>query len=239
MIGVIGAMPEEIELIKKNMSETNTQTIGSMQYHIGKIYDEPVVLCLSGIGKVNAAAAATILIHVFKAQILIFTGVAGGVQPHLNIGDIVIGTDFLYHDFDAQALGYAISEIPDEKISLFPANTFISETVLEIAREAFGNHCIHPGRIVSGDQFIANNEKITFLREQFNAFAVDMESAAVAHIAYKHNVPCCIIRSISDKADSEASSTYDNFFAGAAQKSSYIVMQLIKQSNFRVLFNEP
>lgn len=239
MIGVIGAMPQEIELIKKNMSEIDTQTIGSMQYHIGKIYDEPIVLCLSGIGKANAAAAATILIHVFKAQALIFTGVAGGVQPYLNMGDIVIGTDFLYHDFDVQALGYAISEIPDEKISLFPASTFISETVLEIARKAFGSHCIHYGRIVSGDQFVADNEKIIFFREQFNAFAVDMESAAVAHIAYKNNIPCCIIRSVSDKADSDASTTYDNFFAGAAQKSSYIVMQLVKQSDFRVLFNEP
>lgn len=236
MIGVIGAMPEEIELTKKNMSETNTKTIGSMQYHIGKIYDEPVVLCLSGIGKANAAAAAAILIHVFNAQMLIFTGVAGGVQPYLNIGDIVIGTDFLYHDFDVHALGYAISEIPQEKISLFPANAFISETVLKIAKDAFGNHCIHRGRIVSGDQFIASNEKITFLREKFNAFAVDMESAAVAHIACKHNVPCCIIRSISDKADSEASPTYKFFFAEAAQKSAYLVAELIKQTNFDTYF---
>ncbi|MGL4367166.1 MAG: 5'-methylthioadenosine/adenosylhomocysteine nucleosidase [Brevinemataceae bacterium] len=231
MLGVIGAMPEEIELIKSHLKNVSEQSIGGEIYYHGEINGQKLILCKSGIGKVQSAFSAALLMNVLGVKAVIFTGVAGGVQPYLSLGDVVIGTDFLYHDFDATAIGYALGEIPDDSQSVFQSHEQLSSIVAGIAEESFGNGKVYRGRIVSGDQFVASHEKIEQLQQLFNAYAVDMESASVAHIANKNQIPCCVIRAISDKADGVAADTYSGFFTEAAKNSASLIIKLMSDYN--------
>ena len=225
MLGVIGAMSEEISLVLENMTGVSSIKKGTITYHKGKIGNQEVVLCQSGIGKVNSALVAATLVYVFGVKAIIFTGVAGGVYDKLNLGDIVIGTDFLYHDFDATAVGYQLGQIPDDKEkSIFHADTQFSNKFFDIAQKMFGEDKVYQGRIVSGDVFVASQEALDILRKLFDAYATDMESASVAHVANKCEVPCCVIRAISDKGDDVAEDTYHNFFAEAARNSAALVV---------------
>ncbi len=229
MLGIIGAMSEEITLVLENMDNVKTTKKGSYNYYEGTIGNQQVVLCKSGEGKVNSAMVATTMIFGFGVDTLVFTGVAGGVNNELSLGDLVIGTDFLYHDFDATAIGYELSQIPnpDEK-SIFLADEKLSQKFTDIATKMLGSDKVFRGRIVSGDDFVASAEKINKLNTLFNAYAVDMESAAVAHVANKCEIPCCVIRSISDKADGVAAETYTNFFKEAAKYSANLVVEYCK-----------
>lgn len=231
MLGIIGAMPEEISLVLENMTDITSTKKGTITYYSGKIGNKKVTLCQSGIGKVNSALVATTLIYAFHVDTIIFTGVAGGVFNDLDLGDIVIGTDFLYHDFDATAIGYKLSEIPDDnEISIFYSDNKLSQEITDLAIKMFGEKKIFRGRIVSGDEFVASKEKIDELQKLFNAYATDMESAPVAHVANKCEIPCCIIRAISDKADGIAAETYTNFFTEAAKNSAALVVEFCKTS---------
>lgn len=236
MLGIIGAMAEEIELIKKNIDQLEVHEIGDIIFLKGTINKQDIILCQSGIGKVNAAFATTLLIYHFQVKGILFSGVAGGVKPELNINDLVIGTDFLYHDVDATALGYQMSELPDGYLSLFKADPVFSNVIHNISIELFGENKVFEGRIISGDQFIASYNKIQEFQSFYDAYAVDMESAAVAHIANKSKIPCCIIRSISDKADGQANEIYEEFFRNAAEKSAQIVVGLYQNYNINELF---
>lgn len=235
MLGIIGAMKEEIDLIQSHIQGLKIITIDQIEFYTGTLNNKYITLCQSGIGKVQSAHATTLLIHKFQSTAIIFTGVAGGIQPYLNLGDLVIGTEFLYHDFDATPLGYKSTEIPDNSCSLFIADQKISDRITKIAISLFGQAKVHRGKIISGDQFIASHEKIQEFRTLYHAFAVDMESASVAHIAQKSGIPCCIIRSISDKADGKASSTYNHFFKDVAQNAASLLLEFTKQEDFEKL----
>lgn len=225
MLGIIGAMPEEIALVLGNMTQVSETQKGSRTYYQGTLGQQKVVLCESGIGKVNSALTAATLIYVFNVKAIVFTGVAGGVLPSLNLGDLVIGTNFLYHDFDATAVGYQLSQIPDDnESSIFYANETLSQQFTDLAVELFGSNKVYRGRIVSGDEFVASQEKIQQLQTLFDAYATDMESASVAHVANKCHIPCCIIRAISDKSDGVAAETYTNFFKEAAKNAALLVV---------------
>ncbi|MGL4388056.1 MAG: 5'-methylthioadenosine/adenosylhomocysteine nucleosidase [Brevinema sp.] len=236
MFGIIGAMAEEIELIKKHIENMHTTTIGDVEFHQGHINNQKIVLCQSGIGKVNSSFATTLLIFHFKVKAILFSGVAGAVNPELNIADLVIGTDFLDHDVDATALGYKPSELPDGYLSLFQSDKKLSKIIFDIATNLFSVEKISRGRIISGDQFIASHDKIKKFQTLYNAFAVDMESSPVAHVANKAKIPCCVIRSISDKADGKASEIYESFFRDAAEKSAQIVIELYKKYDLKTIF---
>ncbi|MGL5956896.1 MAG: 5'-methylthioadenosine/adenosylhomocysteine nucleosidase [Brevinema sp.] len=230
MLGIIGAMPEEISLVLENMNHVEVQDLAHTRYYQGVIENYPVVLCQSGIGKVNSALAAAALIYVYHVDSLVFTGVAGGVYKEIQLGDLVIGTDFLYHDFDATAIGYQLSQIPDDnEKSIFYSDPSLSQKFTDLAIELLGQERVFRGRIVSGDDFVASSEKINKLRDLFDAYAVDMESAPVAHVANKCAIPCCVIRSISDKADGEAAETYTGFFQEAATYSATLVTEFCKK----------
>ena len=230
MLGIIGAMSEEISLILENMKNITEVQKGKIVYYTGTLGNQEVVLCKSGEGKVNSAMVATTLIFAFNVTAIVFTGVAGAVYSDLELGDIVIGTDFLHHDFDATAIGYKLSEIPNkDEVSLFIADKKLSQQFTDIALELFGDKKVYRGRIVSGDEFVASPLRISQLSETFDAYAVDMESAPVAHVANKCDIPCCVIRAISDKADSVAADTYANFFKEAAKNSAALVVEFTKR----------
>jgi len=238
MLGIIGAMKEEINLIESHIKDLKIITVDKIDFYTGTLNNKDIVLCQSGIGKVQSAHATTLLIHIFKVTAIIFTGVAGAIKSSLNINDLVIGSNFLYHDFDATALGYKMTEIPDNSCSLFPSNSIISNAIIKITKSLFGEETVYQGTIISGDQFIASYDKIKVFDDIYNAYAVDMESAAVAHIAYKSNIPCCIIRSISDKANGEAATIYSDFFKDAAKKAASLLLEFTKLEDYNTLVNQ-
>ena len=223
-IGIIGAMHEEIMELKNSMTNINEVQISNLKFYEGKFCSKDIVLVESGIGKVNAAISTTLLISQFKVEKIIFTGVAGAVNPKIKVTDIVIGTDLVESDMDVTAGGnYKLGEIPRMKSSNFKADPYLFNLAESVAIKLFGSDKVHKGRIISRDEFVASSEKVNKLREIFSAECVEMEGAAVAHVCEVMNIPFIVIRSISDKADDEAGMSFDEFVKIAARNSKSIV----------------
>lgn len=228
IIGIIGAMTEEIIELKKEITFIEEKTIGNSTFYLGKLLDKNIILVESGIGKVNAAISTTLLINEFKVNKIIFTGVAGCTNNALNIGDIVISTELIEHDFDTTAFGDKFGHIPRMATSTFKADKSLVEIATIASKKTIGNSETNTGIIVSGDQFIASPDKISWLREYFNSECVEMEGAAVAHVCFSLNIPFVIIRSISDKADKSANIDFKTFVELAAKNSKNIVLEMLK-----------
>lgn len=222
--GIIGAMNEEIIELRETMLNINEVKMSGLKFYTGKLCGKDVVLVESGIGKVNAAISTTLLINEFKVDKIIFTGVAGAVNPKVNVTDIVIGTDLVESDMDVTAGGnYKLGEIPRMKNSYFKPDPYLFTVAHSVAVKLFGENKVFDGRIISRDEFVASSEKVNKLWEIFSAECVEMEGAAVAHVCEVLNIPFVVLRSISDKADNEAGMTFDEFVKIAAKNSKLIV----------------
>ena len=169
VIGIIGAMNEEIIELKSVMTGIKEERLGNLTFFKGELKGKRVVLVEGGIGKVNGAICATLMKNHFNVDKLFFTGVAGGVNPEINIGDIVVGTDLVEHDFDCSAFGYELGKIPRMEEYQFKADENLRRIAVEVATETFGKEKVWEGRIVSGDQFIASPEKIKWLKARVKA----------------------------------------------------------------------
>lgn len=211
MIGIIGAMEEEVIKLKANMQEVKVTHKASMEFNQGQLQGKEVVIVRSGIGKVNAAICAQILVDDFKVDVIINTGIAGSLNNDINIGDIVLSTDALQHDMDATGFGYDPGVIPRMENSIFKADEKMLEIAEEVCKKELSGVGIHTGRIVSGDQFISDCDKKDWLVESFGGFCTEMEGAAIAQAAYLNKIPFLIIRAISDKADHSAEMAYTDF----------------------------
>lgn len=227
-IGIIGAMHEEIVELKELMVNIKERKISNLTFFEGELCGKEVVLTESGIGKVNAALSTTLLINEYKTEKIIFTGVAGAVNPEVNVTDIVIGTDLVESDMDVTAGGnYKLGEIPRMKNSYFKPDSYLFDLAKSAAIKLFGEKKVFFGRIISRDEFVASEEKVKKLNEIFSADCVEMEGAAVAHVCEVLNIPFVVIRSISDKADNEAGMTFDEFVKIAAKNSKLIVEEIL------------
>jgi adenosylhomocysteine nucleosidase len=223
LIGIIGAMNEEIIELKEVMENIQEEKKVNLTFYKGKLRGKDVVLVECGIGKVNAAICTTLLIDHYKVDKIIFTGVAGGVNPEIEVGDMVISTELIQHDFDTTAFGNEHGVIPRMATSVFKADEELKKIAVEVALEKFGKEKVWTGVILSGDQFVASGEKITWLREKFNGECTEMEGAAVAHVCSLFNTPFLILRSISDKANHEADVDFTEFVHLAAKNSKDIL----------------
>lgn len=227
MIGIIGAMEEEVSLLKEEMEIEEMVSLASMDFCKGNLEGKEVVVVKSGIGKVNAGVCAQILIDKFGVDVLINTGIAGSLDSAIDIGDMVISTDAVEHDVDASVFGDPVGQIPRMDTFSFPAEP----CVVELARIA--NETVNPdvhtftGRIVSGDQFVSSTEVKDRLVRLFDAKCTEMEGAAIAHVAYLNKVSCVIIRAISDKADNSATMDYPTFEKQAIARSVRLVKNLV------------
>ncbi|WP_017755892.1 5'-methylthioadenosine/adenosylhomocysteine nucleosidase [Calidifontibacillus oryziterrae] len=228
-IGIIGAMNEEIEALLSSMIDITKEVKAEIEYYRGVINGHNVVVCKSGVGKVNASICTQILIDRFQASKVLFTGVAGAVDPTLNIGDIVISVDCMQHDMDATALGFKEGEIPFMDRFIFKADDALITLASKVSDEEVNNQAIIKGRILSGDQFVANREKVKQLFEKFEGSCTEMEGAAVAQVCSMNNVPFVIIRSISDKADGSANSNFLEFVKYAADNSYKIIVGMLER----------
>lgn len=227
MIGIIGAMDEEVAALKEMMEVEEVITRASMDFVKGVLEGKEVTVVRSGIGKVNAAICAQILASEFHVDMLINTGIAGSLDARIDIGDMVISEDALHHDMDATSFGYPLGEVPRMNILAFKAD----EKLVELAKEANAeaNPDIHTftGRVVSGDQFVADDAVKQKISENFGGLCTEMEGAAIAHAAYLNDISYVIIRAISDKADGSATVDYPTFEKKAISHSVRLLKTLI------------
>ena len=222
MIGIIGAMDEEISVILSEMNNISEYNINNIKFYKGKIYDKDLVLVKSGIGMVNASIITTLLIKEFDVNKILFSGVAGSLNKNINVGDIVIADSLVEYMFDATEFGYEIGQIPRMENSVFK-----SENLLNKISDILKKDSIFYGKILSGDKFVSNLEEKEKIGKKFDALAVDMESAAVAHCAYILGVEFAIIRSISDSLNSDSVMEYAEFVNVAAMNSKEILLKLL------------
>jgi len=226
-IGIIGAMDLEVETLKSHMQDVKITKKAAMEFFEGTLNGTAVVIVKCGIGKVNAGICVQILSDLFGITHIINTGVAGSLQAQIDIGDIVVSTDALYHDMDVTALGYPLGQIPQIDTFAFKADDRLAALAKSTCEEVNPDIHVFTGRVVSGDQFIAGKEIKEKIIANFHASCTEMEGAAIAHAAYLNGIPFVIIRAISDKADDSAEMDYPTFEKKAAEHSAKLVEHLI------------
>lgn len=231
MLGIIGAMDEEVSKIKEQMDDVKVETMAAMDFYEGSIHGKPVVVVRSGIGKVNAAMCAQILAIKYKVETIINTGIAGSLDAGIDIGDVVLSTDTIEHDMDAVAFGYPVGQIPRMDTLSFTADEKLRKLAKEVCEEVNPDISVFEGRVVSGDQFVSDKGKKEWLVSTFAGKCTEMEGAAIGHAAYLNGIPFLIIRAISDKADDSASVDYPTFEAKAIEHSVRLLIGLIGKYN--------
>ncbi|HZK57131.1 MAG TPA: 5'-methylthioadenosine/adenosylhomocysteine nucleosidase [Clostridia bacterium] len=226
--GIIGAMDEEICILRNEMEVREIKTVANMDFYTGTIKDKEIVLVRCGIGKVNAAICTQILISVFGIKTVINIGVAGAIKDTLDISDIVISTDVQQHDFDVTGFGYKLGEIPGMGKSIFPASEILIENAMDASKKVLFDNKAIKGRIVSGDIFVNDINLKQELLKNFNGCCTEMEGAAIGHTCYVNNIPFVVIRAISDKADGSAHGNFNRFVHEAANHSKDIVRIMLE-----------
>ncbi len=224
-IGIIGAMEEEILLLKSKMSNKKEWTEAKADFIEGQIGEIEVVLVRCGIGKVNAALTTTLLLAKHDIDLIVNTGSAGGIGVGLHVGDVVIASEMAYHDVDATVFGYSIGQVPQ-----MPARYIANRGIIEKTITAAKKTGLTPvkGLIVTSDSFIASQAQTDVILSNFpDALASEMEGAAIAQVCYQFDVPFVIIRAMSDVADEEAGVSFDEFIIEAGKKSAEMVLELI------------
>jgi adenosylhomocysteine nucleosidase len=227
--GIIGAMEEEVNILKSKMQVENIIKKASMEFYKGTLNGKDVVIVRSGISKVNAAVCAQILVDDFHISRVINTGIAGSLQNKINIGDIVISSDALQHDVDASGFGYDLGVIPRMETSTFIADKSLIDLAKEVCEKEIPEINAHVGRVVTGDQFISDRAVKDRIKSNFQGYCTEMEGASIAQVAYLNNIPFVILRAISDKADDSASTDYPTFEKKAIEHSVILVENMLKE----------
>ncbi|MDQ5983446.1 MAG: 5'-methylthioadenosine/S-adenosylhomocysteine nucleosidase [Eubacteriales bacterium SKADARSKE-1] len=227
MIGIICAMPIEIEELKKHMVDIKKETISNIEYLICKINSINCVIAIGGIGKVNSAICAQTMILKFSPEIIVSTGIAGGLHSKMNIGDIAIAESTVQHDIDTTAIGDPVGLISTLNIIQIPCTQKLINKILKMSSN-FKNTQFFVGTIASGDQFIASKNKLLKIKNEFQAIACDMESGSIAQVCYINKTDFCCIRVISDNINSESSPLdYEKFKKTVAKKMCQIFIEII------------
>ena len=229
VIGIIGAMEEEVAALKEKMEIKRVLKKASMEFCEGTLQGKPVVVVRSGIGKVNAGLCTQILADVFEVKKVINTGIAGSLDARIDIGDIVISTEALQHDMDATQFGYPLGQIPRMETLAFPADAEMAKIAKEACEAVNPEIKVFSGRVVTGDQFIANKEVKDRIKTNFDGLCTEMEGAAIAQAAWLNEIPFVIIRAISDKADDSAEMDYPTFERQAIIHSVRLTEEMIRR----------
>lgn len=228
VIGIIGAMEEEVAALKEKMEIEEVLTKASMEFCKGTLQGKQVVVVRSGIGKVNAGLCAQILVDVFGAEKIINTGIAGSLDAKIDIGDIVISTEAVQHDMDATQFGYPLGQIPRMETLAFPADPGMAAAAKAACEKVNPEISVFTGRVVTGDQFVASREVKDRIKKEFDGMCTEMEGGAIAQAAWLNHVPFVIIRAISDKADDSAEMDYPTFERQAIIHSVRLTEEMIR-----------
>jgi len=227
-IGIIGAMDVEVALLKAAMEDISVSTRAGMDFYAGILEGTPAVIVQCGVGKINAAMCTQILVDCFGVTHVVNTGIAGSLDPQLDIGDLVISRDAIHHDFDLRFWGRPVGQVPGLDVTAFPADQKLLEVAFASAEQVNLGHT-KIGRVASGDQFICSKEQKDKIILDTQALCAEMEGASIAHTAYRNGIPFVIIRAISDKADDSAEMDYPTFEAIAARRCADVTRTLVKK----------
>jgi adenosylhomocysteine/aminodeoxyfutalosine nucleosidase len=225
-IAIMGAMVEEITPLLENFNDIKVVEFAKNKYYEVNYKGVEIVIAYSKIGKVFSALTATTLIQKFKCDIVLFSGVAGAINEKLNIGDVIVATKLAQHDLDITAFGHPFGYVPEGSVFIEA-----DKNLINLAKNiALDNHInLLEAVIATGDQFIANNEKKEWIKQTFNADAIEMEGASVAVVCDALNIPFLIIRSISDAANMDAGFDFDTFLQSSAKESAKFLIQIIDE----------
>ena len=227
-IAIIGAMEQEVAILKDNIENLETTKIANYEYYSGKLKGTDVVLVQSGIGKVASTVATTLLINNFNPDYVINTGSAGGFDPDLKVGDIAVGDELVHHDVDVTAFNYEFGQVPNMP-ARFKADEKLVEAVTGLISDMTDITC-KVGLIATGDSFMCDPQRIEATRQQFpDMLAVEMEGAAIAQACYQMNTPFLVIRSLSDIAGQESPMSFDQYLEVASKNSSALLMKLLEK----------
>ncbi|MDG4657199.1 5'-methylthioadenosine/adenosylhomocysteine nucleosidase [Ectobacillus antri] len=227
-IGIIAPMEEELKLLRSKMDIESTEKLANFEFYKGTLDGVDTVLVRSGIGKVNSAVAAQILITLYKVNFLINSGVAGALNPKLKVGDILISRDSVQHDVDQTAIDEPPGKFEDADVIYYKAD----ERLVRLAQEAtkgLPGVKSYIGRVASGDQFVSEEKRRNEIISTFQADVVEMEGGAIGQVAYLNRIPYIIIRSISDPASEGGGEDYQKFVKLAAKNAGYLIEEMIKR----------
>lgn len=225
MLGIIGAMDVETDMLKSEVQNKKTEIFAQTEFVSGTIGNTDVVVCKCGVGKVNSAVATQVLIDKYNVCEILNVGVACSLSEEVQIGNAVVATDFCQWDIDITALGEPRGYIENiDKIKI-PTSKKLSEKVYKACKDC--DMKVFKGTVASADTFIANNETKAMLKKEFGAIAGEMEGASIAHTAYLNNVEFSALRCISDGGDADAQIDYPKFKKIAAQKETAIVLKML------------
>ncbi len=226
-LGILGAMEEEIETLLAQMEERRARTVGGCVYYEGMLEGLPVVVTRCGIGKVNAALSVQTLCDCFGVTHLVNTGIAGSLCAELDIGDLVVSRDAMYHDFDCTHFGYLPGAVPGMP-QAFAADESLITLALDAAQEVLPGR-VRMGRVASGDQFVCNQVMKDRIISVSGALCTEMEGAGIAHAAFRNGIPFVVLRAISDKADHSAEMDHPTFERMAAHICARVTAGLAKR----------
>ncbi len=226
-LGIIGAMQVEVDTLVDRLENKTVRNVAGSAYYEGTLEGLDVVVVQCGIGKVNAALCAQILCSEFGVTHLVNTGVAGSLDPELDIGDLLISRDAMHHDFDCGPVGYPKGQVPGLDVLAFPADGELMDLAWKAAEAVNPGHT-KLGRVASGDQFISGKAIKDQIIADTAASCTEMEGAPIAQVAYRNGIPYVILRAISDKADDSAEMDYPTFEAIAARRCAAVTMVLCK-----------
>ena len=229
MIGIICAMAVEVEGLKSMMDNRLDLDYAKIKFTMGTIEGKDVVAAECGVGKVNAAMCAQLMIDKFNPDLIINSGVAGALTDDLTICDMVVGTEVLQHDMNASALGDPIGEIdfPDAKRIYFPCDEKIAEKIFKLC-ESIEDANAFKGRIASGDLFVSRRSKRVRINIRFDAIACEMEGGAIGHVCFRNGVPFCVFRVISDDLNKSQGMDFKDFCGIASRRSVLVISDFIK-----------
>lgn len=227
-LGIIGAMQVEVEILVSRMEDRQERNIAGSVFYEGVLEGLPAVVVQCGVGKVNAALCAQILCDCYQVTHLVNTGIAGSLNAQLDIGDLVISTDAMYHDFDCTPAGYTMGQVPGMDVTAFPGDEEMIRLAWTAAQMVHPGH-IRKGRVATGDQFVARKHQKETIISVTGGLCTEMEGAAIAQTAYRNGIPFVVLRAISDKADDSARMDYPTFERMAAHRCAEVTSLLAKQ----------
>ena len=228
-IGIIGAMDAEVASLREEANAADIVRIADMEFCEGRLDGRDVVIAKCGMGKVNAGICAQIMITRFGVNRIINTGVAGSLDARLRIGDFVISTEAVQHDYDVSPIGFQPGEIPYTGLVAFPADETLRALALRAVKDSAPDSAVFEGRICSGDQFIASGAQKESIRQRFGGLCCEMEGAAVAQACHLNHVPWVVIRTVSDSADDSEELSFALFAETAAREGARIVREMVGQ----------
>ena len=226
-LGIIGAMQVEVEILLSVMENKESRTVAGSTFYEGTLEGVSAVVVQCGVGKVNAALCAQILCDCFGVTHLVNTGIAGSLCACLDIGDLVVSKDAMYHDFDCVHFGYPFGKVPGMDVTAFPADETMVSYAFAAAESVNPGHT-RIGRIASGDQFVASKEVKNRIIAATQGLCTEMEGASIAQTAYRNGIPFVILRAISDKADDSAEMDYPTFERIAAHRCAEVTKMMAK-----------